>query len=117
MAVLSKLSLNAKTGILVAVTALVVAYVRTFFQYGSYGWESTGAFLLSWFIHYLGVWLFVVICGAFILKLSPVFLGKDLPRQELSLSELLVYISLVVLVGAIVLFIMAHWPTSGMYDE
>lgn len=117
MTVLSKLSLNAKTSILVAVTALVVAYVRTFFQYGSYGWESMSAFLLSWFIHYVGVWLFVALSGAFVSRFAPVFLGKDLPRQELSPSELLVFISLVVLVGAIVLFLLAHWPASGIYDE
>lgn len=117
MTILGKLSLNAKTGLLVAVTALVVAYVRTFFQYGGYGWESIGEFLLSWFVHYLGVWLFVAISGAFVSRFAPVFLCKDLPREELSLSELIVYISLVVLVGAIVMFVLAHWPALGIYDE
>ena len=117
MTILSKLSLNAKTGILVAITALVVAYVRTFFQYGSYGWESIGAFLLSWFIHYLGVLLFIVIGGAFISRAATVLLKKDLLRQELSPSELFVYISLVVLFAAIGMFLLAHWPASGIYDE
>lgn len=117
MTILGKLPLNAKTGLLVAVTALVVAYVRTFFQYGSYGWESIGEFLLSWFVHWLGVWLFVVISGAFVSRLAPAFLGNDLPREELSPSELIVYISLVVLVGAIVMFLLAHWPVSDIYDE
>ena len=117
MTILIRLSLNAKTGILVAATALVVAYVRTFFQYGSYGWESIGAFLISWFIHYLGAWLFVAISGAFISKVAPIFLGTESRRQELSSSELLVYVSLVVLVAAIVMFLLAHWPASGIYDE
>ncbi|NWG39815.1 MAG: hypothetical protein HXY27_07610 [Hydrogenophilaceae bacterium] len=117
MTILDKLSLNAKAGLLVAVTALVVAYVRTFFQYGGYGWESISDFLLSWFVHYLGVWLFVAISGAFVSRFAPVFLGKDLPREVLSPSELIVYISLVVLVGAIILFLLAHWPASGIYDE
>lgn len=117
MTILDKLSLNAKTGLLVAVTALVVAYVRNFFQYGSYGWESIGAFLLSWFIHYLGVCLFVAISGAFVSRFAPVFFDKEFPREELSPNELHVYISLVVLVGAIVILVLAHWPASDIYDE
>jgi hypothetical protein len=39
--------------ILLAGTALVAAYVRTFFQYHQYGWNSVLEFLTSWFIHSL----------------------------------------------------------------
>lgn len=112
-----KLSVNVKTSVLLAVTALVVAYVRNHLQYGSHGWSSIGAFLGDWFIHYLAVLLFVVFGGAFASTYAPFFLGKDWPHQELSPSEQTIYVTLLVLAGAIALFVLAHWPASGTYDE
>ncbi|OHC68511.1 MAG: hypothetical protein A3H93_04815 [Rhodocyclales bacterium RIFCSPLOWO2_02_FULL_63_24] len=113
---LTRLSLNAKTGALLVITSLVVAYVRTYLQYHSYGWESVGAFLTSWFIHYLAVWVFVIVCGAFISSASPFFLGKDSQRRELTSNELLVFVALGTLAAALVLFVLAHWPASGSYE-
>jgi hypothetical protein len=116
MTILNRLSLNARTGVLFAVTALVVAFVRTYLQYHRYGWESVGAFLISWFVHYLAVGVFAVVCGAFISSSAPFFLGKDSQRRELATAELLVYVSLVVLAAAIIMFVLAHWPASEWYE-
>lgn len=112
----AKLSLNARTGTLLITTSLVVAYVRTYLQYHHYGWESVTEFLTSWFIHYLGVWLFAVLCGAFISSAAPIFLGEDSRRREVPSSELLVHVTLGVLAASVIVFVLAHWPASGSYE-
>ena len=117
MTVLSKLSLTAKTNILFVVTTLVVAFVHAFLQHGSYGWGTIESFLTSWFIHFVGVSLFLVFCGAFVSIWAQKILGNGLTRQELSMGELMVYVMLVVMAGAIALFILGHFPPLDIYDE
>lgn len=113
---LSRLSLNARIGVLIAVTALVVAFVRTHFQYHRYGWTSVGAFLLSWFVHYLSVGVFAVVCAAVIPSAAPFFLDKDSQHRELEPTELLVSVLLVILVTAIMMFGISHWSASVSYE-
>ena len=64
--------------ILLAGTALVVAYVRSFFQYHQYGWNSVLEFLTSWFIHYIAVIVFIVVAGAVGAGLCQALFGRSM---------------------------------------
>ena len=100
--------------ILLAGTALVVAYVRSFFQYHQYGWNSVLEFLTSWFIHYIAVIVFIVVAGAVAQVYAKHFLGDQWNFKELTIKEVYVYAPLFVLVAAVMMFLIAHWPhTSG----
>ncbi len=111
-------SLNTKRNLLLAVTSLVVAYVRTFLQYHRYSWDSVSEFLASWFVHYIAVALLVAISYAVIKTHERRFLpNTDGSRQGLGMVEAFVYIPLVLLVCSIAIFLLAHWPTTGMLSE
>jgi hypothetical protein len=107
-----------KRNLLLVVTGLVVAYVRTFLQYHQYSWSSGSEFLVSWFIHYVGVVILVTISYAIIKTHEERFLPTtDGSRQRLGMDEALVYIPLTLLVCAISIFLLAHWPDAGLLSE
>ena len=107
--------MNTRTVILLAIVALVVAYVRTSLQY-DHGWESLGDFALSWFIHYLAVWVFAAIAGAIVLSSARFFVGSSLQGREPTANEVVVYVALTLLVGSVVVFLLAYWPVGALNE-
>lgn len=110
------LSQPAKQALLVAVTSLVVAYVRHGISSNWAPWDSIGQFLGYWLIHWLGLVLFFGITFVAIWRTYRIFLGSD--SREATYDELLFYICMAVLVAAIGFFVAAHWvPTSDDLNE
>ena len=101
------LSPRAKRLWLPVVVSLVVAYVRTFLQYHRYGWDSIEDFLGSWVVH-LFLYLLAAISHAIIRAQANRFLADTNSKpQDLTMDDALVYVSLIVLVGAVFIFIVA----------
>jgi hypothetical protein len=109
---------SARRNILLAATGLVVAYVRTVLQYHRYSWETVSEFLVSWFIHYIGVGLLAAIAYGVIKANEKRFLsGRNSSPGGLGMDEAFVYIPLTIIVCAIAIFVLAHWPSTGMLHE
>ncbi len=111
---LSKLSLRVRRGILLAVTSLVVAYVRSFLQYHQYIWGSIEQFLISWLIHYLAILFLIIVSLVFINMDAHFFLGKDAKSSDITKDEFTVYVSVVLLIAALAIFLLAHLQSVGM---
>lgn len=104
-----KISVDCRKGVLYATTSLVVAFVRNYFQYHVYGWKSVSSFLTSWFIHTLGMALFLVISSLFIDYSVLYILGEEFRQKKLSQEELLIHITLFILVTSVIIFLFAHY--------
>ena len=113
---LSKLSLRARRSLLLGITALVVSYVRSYLQYHQYSWESIEQFLASWLIHYLAIFLLVAVSYALIKTKAHLFLGKKDESHGITMEELTVYVSVVLLVAAVIIFFLAHWQPVDTYE-
>ncbi len=112
------ISLSTKRHLLLALTSLVVAYVRTFLQYHRYSWDSISELLASWFVHYIAVYLLVAISYSVIKTHETRFLAEgESERRGLRMDEAFVYVAFVLLVCSISIFVVAHWPASGMLRE
>jgi hypothetical protein len=105
--------------VLAAATGLVVAFVRTFLQYHRYGWESLYQFSIAWLVHYVAVILFVIVSSAVVSASVNFFSEPRIDQRELSADRVMVYVLLVVLVAAVFIFIVAHWPSPDLdlYEE
>ena len=101
---------------LLTITALVVAYVRNFIQYRQYYWESTTQFLISWFLYYFAIAILIGISYAFISTKAAYFLEGEKESRKISFEEAMVYVSLILLTAALLMFFVAHWPPSA-YDS
>lgn len=112
---LSKLTPRVRRWALLAITALVVAYVRSFLQYRQYYWESITQFLISWLLHYFVIVILIGISCAFISTTSAYFLKGEKESRKISFEEAMVYVSLILLAAAVLVFFVAHWPLSA-YD-
>lgn len=108
-------TLSARRNLLVALTALIVAYVRSFFQYHRYSWESFEQFLISWLVHYFAVLILIGVCYIIISTKASLFLGRERGGKEITIEEVAVYVSFFLLVLAILAFFVAHWPVSSGY--
>lgn len=108
--------LSTRRSILLGVTSLVVAYVRSYLQYHQYFWQSVGQFLFSWLIHYLAILGLAAISYAFINAKADFFLDKKSEHERISKDEATVYVSIVLLVVAVLIFVVAHWPQSDSYE-
>lgn len=106
---------NTRRNILLALTGLIVAYVRNFLQYHRYSYDSALEFLGSWFAHYLAIGLL----GALFYSLSDwadrFILEKERVGKGLSVDEGLVYFCIAVIVCSVAVFFIAHWP-AGLSD-
>jgi hypothetical protein len=103
------LSLSAKRNILLALTGLVVAYVRQVVQYHQYSWESVTQFFAFWFVHYIGIALLAALAYFFLNRTRVFFFGPDPARPPLDIDAALIYVSIVVLVAPVAIFVLAHW--------
>jgi hypothetical protein len=94
---------------LVIFTGLVVAYVRNGLQHHWNGWDSWGDFFAEWFFHTIGVALLMAVALAAIIYSHKFFLGYS---KESYGRELTFYIVMTILVAAIGIAVVAHWPAS-----
>lgn len=105
---------NLKRYALLALTSLVIAYVRTGLQYGHYSWKSVWEFLASWLIHYVATIIVVAITLICIKFSEGFFLGKE-KEQSLSVEQAFIYIPIVLLIIAIIIYIVTHYIPSDSY--
>ena len=110
----NNLSLRARRGILLGITSFVVAYVRSFLQYHLYFWGSIEQFLISWLIHYLAILFLIIVSLVFIKMDAHFFLGKDTKSSSITMDEFTVYVSVVLLIAAVAIFLLAHLQPAGM---
>ena len=94
---------------LVIFTGLVVTWVRHGLQYHWKAWGSWEDFFVEWFVHTMGVALLMAVALAAIIYSHKFFLGysKDSYGRELTF-----YIVMTILVAAIGIAVVAHWPAS-----
>lgn len=109
-----RVPLNIRRNVLIWVAALVVAYVRRFLQYHQYSWRSIQSFLLSWFVHYIAILILGGISYALINSKAYLFLSDKSGRDRITIDEAIVYVSIVLLVAAVFIFLVAHWPQPDM---
>jgi hypothetical protein len=95
-------------------TGLVVAYVRHGLQHHWRLWDSIGDFLAAWLIHTFGVGILGAAAAAAIIYSHKFFLGYD--KKEYG-HELFFYIIMTILVAALGIALVAHWPSSDDFDE
>jgi hypothetical protein len=99
-----------KEGILLVVTGLAVAYVRHGLEHNWGKWESIEQFFAGWFVHTMGLALFLAVALVAIMRLHEFFLGTK--RESDDFEELTYNVLMTVLVGTIFIFIIAHWIPS-----
>jgi hypothetical protein len=99
---------------LVVFTGLVVAYVRHGLQHHWKAWGSWGDFFAEWFVHTMGVALLIGVALAAIIYSHKFFLGYD--RKEYG-RELTFYIVMTILVAALGIALVSHWPASDEFDN
>jgi len=101
---------------LLVITGLVVAYVRNIVQYRHYSWESIGGLLSWWFIHYMAVGIVTAISYVIIKNTEKIFFEDKDSEEGLTWEQAIVYTSLIILISAICIFLLAHWVSSGVPD-
>jgi hypothetical protein len=104
------ISEKTKQGILLVVTGFAVSYTRHGLQYQWHAWESIEAFFVGWFVHTAGLLLFLMVAVIAIAKSYEFFLGVK--RKSDDFDELVFMVLMTVLVGAIFIFVVAHWVPS-----
>jgi uncharacterized membrane protein YeaQ/YmgE (transglycosylase-associated protein family) len=98
---------------LVIVTGLIVSWVRQGLQHHWHAFASWESFLISWFIHAIGVSVFSVFAAAAIMGAHKFFVGD---RYENDIETLVFYVVMTVLVGAFAVAIVANAPSAGDND-
>lgn len=94
---------------LVAIAGLLVSYTRLVLQYHQYSWDSVLQFLGWWFLHYIAVIIILGIAYAIFQGAFGSLLGRYLESNKLSMEQSMIYGSIVVIVAAISILILAHW--------
>jgi hypothetical protein len=102
---------------LLAITGLVVAYVRNIVQYKHYSWGSIIEFLSWWFIHYIAVGIVAATLYVVIKNTKKFFFEHKDSKEVLTWEQAIVYTSLTILISAIFILLLAHWGSVSDYDE
>jgi hypothetical protein len=89
---------------------LVVAYVRHGLQHHWALWDSLGDFFAAWFFHTIAVVMLMAASLAAIIYTHKFFLGYE--KKEFG-REVAFYILMTILVAALSIAVVAHWPSSG----
>jgi len=110
-----RISKKVKRNLLLFFTGLFVAYVRLAVQYGQYLWDSFSDFLISWILHYFLVLLVLMFSYACIKLTEKIFLGYKESEEGLSVDDATVYLSMTLIVLALLIFISAHTPVHDLY--
>jgi hypothetical protein len=91
-------------------TGLVVAYVRHGLQHHWTHWDSIGDFFAAWLFHIIAVVMLMAASLAAIIYTHNFFLGYA--KKEYG-REVTFYILMTILVAALGIAVVAHWPSSG----
>jgi hypothetical protein len=91
-------------------TGLMVAYVRHGLQHHWTLWDSIGDFFAAWFFHTIAVVMLMAASLAAIIYTHNFFLRYE--KKEVG-REVIFYILMTILVAALGIAIVAHWPSSG----
>ena len=105
-----RIGFEGRVNILTAVTSLVVAYVRHGLETKWAPWPGFGHFFSSWFVHYIALWLLIVIAGATISGWHKRFLGD---RYNIKQLQSQYYIVMTTLIAALTILILAVVPFSS----
>jgi hypothetical protein len=108
---LSRTGFEARVNVLTVITSLMVAYVRHGLESKWAAWGGVENFLVSWFVHFIGLYLFVAFASIAISMWHKTFLGEEREIIQNRL-ELQYYIVMAALVAAISILILAHWPAG-----
>lgn len=92
---------------LLIVTGLIVSFVRQGIQHHWHGFASWESFLISWFIHTIGVSVFSAFAAAAIMGTHKFFLGD---KWEGDVGDVVFYVVMTVLVGAFAIAVVANAP-------
>jgi hypothetical protein len=106
---------DTKKGILILATGFMVGCVRHGIEHHWQSFDTWEDFFVNWFVHTIAVLLFMAFGGATILWRYEFFFGKK-PGFEAE-HEIPVIVVITVLLGAIAIFVLAHWtPSVDDYD-
>lgn len=95
-------------------TGLVVSWVRHGLQHHWQAFPSWKLFFIYWFVHTLGIAVFTLVAGAVIIGTHNFFLGYKWREDK---GELMFYIVMTVLVGALSLAFLANYRSNDIDDE
>jgi hypothetical protein len=106
-----KVTSRTKECVLWVTTGLALAYVRHGVETGWASWGSLERFFSYWFIHTMGLSVFIVLAGAIIDRFHEFFLGYR--RENFGYADLIYVILMTVLMGAACVVLIAHWSPSA----
>ena len=101
-----RLSPEIKLGCLSVVAALAVAYVEHGIAHHWASWDSAAHFLVSWFIDWVAVSVFVAAAAFAAIRFNRFFLGYEWKNENL---EVYYHVLIAVLVGAILIAFLARY--------
>ena len=101
-----RLSTEIKLGCLSVVAALAVAYVEHGIAHHWASWDSVAHFLVSWFIDWVAVSIFVAAAAFASIRFNRFFLGYELKHENL---EVYYHVLIAVLIGAVLIGFLAHY--------
>jgi len=110
---IKKLTTGIRIYSLLGLAALVVAYVRTYLQYGEYGWNSFAHTAMSWFLHYAALVVMAAISHVAINGYRKYFFEKIDQPNEIRMEQTIYHVAVFALVAAVGIFFLAHWVPSG----
>lgn len=105
------LSSKTKRSILFAMTAVAVAYVRHGLTTKWGNWESLWEFTQYWFIHAVGLSVFILVTIPAITHFRKIFV--DSSNTEPSTDDQMLCVLLTVLIACFAIFTLAHWIPAG----
>jgi hypothetical protein len=110
-----RVSFDIKRFLLIPLTSLAVTYLRHGIESHWASWNSIEQFLTSWFVHTFGLLLFMALTTAIILWSHEFFFEKKASGEA---EEFLpTYIVMAVLVAAVAIIFLAHWPVGSGIDD
>lgn len=105
--------LELRVHLLLILTALLVAYVRNFLQYGDYIFSSFSIFVGFWIIHYFAVGFLAVLFSQLLNKSLNVILPSEpsgIGRSHISTNVGVASFCIALILCSVVIFLLAHWP-------
>ncbi len=108
--------MNAKSQLLLAITGLVIAFVRNFLQYQRYSFDSIWEFVGFWLLHYMAIGFLGAVFYACLGPVRRIVLGGDTGGVWPRIDEAIASWCLALLLCAAAVFVLAHWP-AGLADS
>ena len=103
---------QARRYILLAITAVVVSYVRHIVQYGK-SWTSVSVFFSSCLIHYFLIGIVAAISYVVIKRIEKIFFEYEGSEKGLTFDQSIFYTSVIILISAIVILVVMGFYYFG----